>query len=282
MPFIVPLAQAQADYPEYTFVCALTPSEQKAAFHVRDRQGQDLCLKIISPNYDMDRLAREILALQAVNHPNVAAFKEYTFSSKPGRQRHHIVEAFIVGDDLTAHLTPGQPWPRPRASAFFAEMCDGLGALGRKAIVHRDLKPSNVRVRSNGSPAIIDLGLARHLTLADITNTSDGARIGTPLYFAPEQFHGTKHDIDHRTDLFALGVMVYQALVGQHPFWTPNLTVPLSDVVCGSDSHLGVAEFLGLPSQWRLIVARLLAKERANRPKSADQVADILRKIGGV
>lgn len=230
----------------------------------------------------MDRLTREILALQAVNHPGIASFKEYTFSSREGRQRHHIVEEFIVGDDLTAHLHEGRPWSRSQVSTFFASLCDALDVLGKKAIVHRDLKPSNIRVRANGSPVIIDLGLARHLALTDLTSTSDGAAIGTPLYFAPEQFRGTKHDIDHRTDLFAVGIMLYQALVGQHPFWRPTLTVPFSDVVCGSNDHLSVVEFMALPNQWRLIAGKLLEKDRANRPRSADHVAAILRKIGAI
>jgi len=280
MPFVVPLQQAQDDYPEYTFVQALTPSEQKAAFHVRDAGGQDLCLKIISPDYSMDRLTREILALQTISHPNVAAFKEYTFSTREGKQLHHLVEEFIPGDDLAAHLLPGKTWTRNRAATFFAAISDGLDALRQQSIVHRDLKPSNIRVRENGSPVIIDLGLARHLSLADITRTSDGAAIGTPLYFAPEQFQGTKHDIDHRTDLFAMGIMTYQALLGRHPFWRPNLAIPLKDVVCDSDDHLSVSDFCMLPCQWQLVLGKLLAKERANRPSNAGQVATVLRRIG--
>jgi len=279
MPYVVPLPQVQADYPEYTVIGALTPSEQKAAFHVQDAQGQDLCLKIISPNYNMDRLSREILALQAIRHPNVAAFREYTFSTRQGQQRHHIVEEFVIGDDLSNHL--GQPWPRTRAATFFSALCDGLEALASKSIVHRDLKPSNIRVRTDDSPVIIDLGLARHLSLSDLTNTSDGAAIGTPLYFAPEQFRGTKHDIDHRTDLFAVGIMLYQALTGRHPFWVPTLRRPLPDVVCDSQDHLSTAEFMALPDQWKLIVGRLLEKERAKRPTNAAQVAAILRRIEG-
>ena len=258
MPYVVPLPQVQADYPEYTVIGALTPSEQKAAFHVQDAQGQDLCLKIISPNYNMDRLSREILALQAIRHPNVAAFREYTFSTRQG-----------------------QHWPRTRAATFFSALCDGLEALASKSIVHRDLKPSNIRVRTDDSPVIIDLGLARHLSLSDLTNTSDGAAIGTPLYFAPEQFRGTKHDIDHRTDLFAVGIMLYQALTGRHPFWVPTLRRPLPDVVCDSQDHLSTAEFMALPDQWKLIVGRLLEKERAKRPTNAAQVAAILRRIEG-
>jgi serine/threonine protein kinase len=282
MPFVVPIADAAVRYPEYVFVKALTPSEQKAAFHVRDSQGQDLCLKIISPDYDMDRLKREIIALQAIQHPNGATIREYTFSSRQGWQRHHIIEEFVDGNDLFAHIGTGQPWDRPRTATFFAALCDGLDAIGKKAIVHRDLKPTNIRVRIDGSPVIIDLGVARHLTLTDITNTGDGAQIGTPLYFAPEQVQGTKHEIDHRTDLFAVGIMLYEALVGRHPFWTPGQSMSLSEAICHSDEHLSVAAFQSLPPQWQLLVTKLLNKERADRPHSADQAAHILRKIGGI
>jgi serine/threonine protein kinase len=148
--------------------------------------------------------------------------------------------------------------------------------------VHRDLKPSNIRVRADRSPVIIDFGLARHLDLPDLTRTAEGAAIGTPLYFSPEQFRGTKHDIDHRTDLFALGILVYQALVGRHPFWEAGMTFQqLDDAISTSEKFLMVTEFKRLPRQWQLIVGRLLAKERANRPQDAAQVASIFRKIGG-
>jgi serine/threonine protein kinase len=212
MSFHVPIQDAQAAYSEYTFVKALSPSQQKAAFHVTDADGNDLCLKIISPNTNMDRLAREIFAMQAIKHPNIAALKEYTFSAGHQHQRHYIVEEFVSGDDLTRFLAQ-TPWPLKQASSVFSGICDGLEALAEQAIVHRDLKPSNIRIRHDGSPVIIDFGLARILSMADLTNTSDGAGIGTPLYFSPEQFLGTKHDIDHRTDLFPVGVMLYEALV---------------------------------------------------------------------
>lgn len=284
MPFVVPLAQAQAEYPEYTFVAALTPSEQKAAFHVRDQAGADLCLKIIAPNYGFDRLDREIQALQSLDHPNVVSLKEYTFSSKPGHRRHFMVEEFVDGVDFAARLLPGHPWPRPEAANFFAALCDGLSALQNKKLVHRDLKPTNIRVRPNGSPVVIDFGLARHLDLPDLTKTGEGAAIGTPAYFAPEQAdpHGTKHGIDHRTDLFAVGIMLYQALIGRHPFLKPGMTVPaLRDAICTSAEPLQAAEFAALPAEWKLLLAKLLEKQRAQRPASAAQVATILRKIGG-
>jgi len=282
MPYIVPIGDAQAQFPDYSFVKALTPSEHKAAFHVRDGDGRDLCLKLIAPNYSVDRLNREIQALQNIDHPNVVVLVEYTYSSKHQQQRHYIIEQFVEGDDLTARLT-GQPWSRTKVASFFAALASGLEALRRAKVVHRDLKPNNIRVRHDDAPVIIDFGLARHLDLPDITKTAEGAAIGTPAYFAPEQFGGTKHDIEHRTDLFAFGVLLYEALIGQHPFFRPSRTwAELVRAVCQSDAHFTADSFVQLPKQWRLLVRKLLARQRADRPRTAGQVAAIINKIGAV
>jgi eukaryotic-like serine/threonine-protein kinase len=280
--FAITLADAQTQFPDYTFVKALTPSAQKAAFHVRDKHGNDLCLKIVSPTYERDRLDREILAMQTIEHPNVVRLREYTFSSKPGQQRHFIVEEFVDGSDLSDKLKLGQPWPLKEAVQFFAQLCDGLAALRAKGIVHRDIKPQNIRVRSDGSPVIIDFGLARHLGLPDLTKTLQGARIGTPAYFAPEQFDGNKHDIDHRTDLFAVGILLYEATTGEAPFIdsTVHTVAQLRDAVCDRDDHLKRPAFAALEPGLRVLIAKLLERQRAKRPADALQVATILRKIG--
>lgn len=283
MPFVVAIDQARAEYPEYDFVAALTPSEQKAAFHVRDKGGRDLCLKIVSPGFNVDRLQREIIALQAISHPNVVALREYTFSTSNGKLRHYMVEDFVAGHDLTSDLGAG-PWSLEKGATFFLGLTNGMAALRVAGIVHRDLKPSNIRVRADGSPVIIDFGLARLLGLSDLTRTSEGAGIGTPLYFAPEQFTGTKHDIDHRTDLFALGVLIYQAVVGQHPFLLGAVTnmQQLQEAVCQSIEWRTVGSFQTLPRNWQLLIGRLLEKDRARRPQDATQVNAILRKLGDV
>ena len=284
MPFTVPLNVAVAAFPEYTFVRALTPSEQKAAFHVRDQAGRDLCLKLIAPNYERDRLDREILALQSLAHPNVVGLIEYTFSSKPGQQRHYIVEEFIDGQDLRDILKPNQPWPVEQVARLFSAVSDGLFALKTKGIVHRDLKPENIRVKPDQSPVIIDFGVARHLGLPDITQTYLGAGIGTPTYFAPEQFDGTKNDIDHRTDLFALGILIYEAITGESPFFHHTMTTraQLRQAVCESNVHLTKPAFLALDQGWKILLTRLLEKDRAKRPADAEQVGRLLRKLGGI
>jgi serine/threonine protein kinase len=280
-PFVVSISDAHAQFPELTFVRPLTPSAQKAAFHVRDAQGIDLCLKIVSPDYERDRLDREIQAMQLVDHPNVVKLREYTFSSRAGQQqRHYIIEEFVAGRDLAEHLLPGQRWDLTTACDFFAALCDGLAALREKAIVHRDLKPQNIRVRPNGTPVIIDFGLARHLMLPALTRTIDGAAIGTPIYFAPEQFIGTKNDIDHRTDLFAIGIMLYESLVGEPPFLRSGMTLhELQTAVCSSTAHLTRPAFVALDSRAKTLVAKLLEKDRSKRPADASQVAMILRRL---
>ena len=284
MPFSLPLQTAAAQFPDYTFIKALTPSSHKAAFHVKDKDGNDLCLKVVSPTYERERLDREILAMQKITHPNVVRLIEYTFSSKSGQQLHYIVEEFIEGKDLADHLQPGKPWDLQRAATFFGEVCDGLTALKAQDIVHRDLKPHNIRVRPNEQPVIIDFGLARHLTLPDLTQTVLGARIGTPAYFAPEQFDGDKYDIDHRTDLFATGILLYEALTGTPPFWTSQtMTIAqLRDAVCTGTKHLLTPEFGALDKNVRLLITKLLEKERSRRPSDAAQVATMLRKFGAV
>ena len=283
MTFSVTLVDAQAEFPEYDFVEKLTPSAQKAAFHVRDRDGHDLCLKIVAPSYERDRLDREICAMQTVDHPNVVHLREYTFTSKPRQQRHFIVEEFIEGTDLSDKLRLGEPWAIEEAVPFFAALCDGLAALRKKGIVHRDIKPPNIRVRTNGAPVIIDFGLARHLGLPDLTKTLQGARVGTPAYFAPEQFDGSRYDIDHRTDLFAVGILLYQATTGAAPFIdsTVHTVGQLRDAVCERDDYLKRPVFGALERRLQVLIGKLLEKQRGKRPADAAHVASILRRVGG-
>jgi eukaryotic-like serine/threonine-protein kinase len=280
MPFHVPVETARALFPSFEIVSPLTPSEQKAAFHVR-REGKDLCLKIISPHYPMDRLQREVLAMQAINHPNVVRLIEYVFSARQGEQQHYLIEEFVPGSDLSDALKAGKPWPLDRLVGFFGPLCEGLEQLRIRGIVHRDLKPSNIRIRKDGTPVIIDFGLARHLEMSSLTNTEFGAKLGTPMYFAPEQFMGTRRDIDHRTDLYAVGVLMYEAAAGAHPSLTPKMKTmdELSRAVCESEDYIQMKEFAALPERLQSLIKRLLAKERSRRPNSAGMVASLLSRM---
>lgn len=279
MVYEVTIEEASQQYPEYEFVARLTPGAQKAAFHVRNQEGRDLCLKLIAPSYELARLPREVLAMQSVDHPNVARLIEYEFSARQDQQRHFLVEEYVTGTDLSTLLTE-DGWDYGNAAKFFSQLASGLAAIGDAHIVHRDLKPSNIRVRPDMAPVIIDFGLARHLGLPDLTMTAEGAQIGTPLYFAPEQIHGTKHDIEARTDLFALGVLLYQALVGKHPFFVEGMNIDaLFEAITTSLDCFEDESFLALPTNWKSLISRLLAKTRAERPINADQVMRVLHRL---
>ena len=279
MPFQVPIDEARKLFPDYIFVNALTASEQKAAFHVRSQSGADLCLKIVNPNFGLDRLPREVEAMLKVKHPNVVEFVEYSFTVKRTVSLHYIIENFIDGSDLTAEL--GTPWDPTRAAQVFGELLDGLDELKKANVVHRDLKPSNIRMRADGKPVIIDFGLARHLDLPDITKT--GAWIGTPMYFAPEQFTGDRKLIDHRTDLFPVGLLLYYTLVGRHPFENAAGDInTLADAIRGSEDHFSHADFVKLPNSWKIVVKKLLSKQREGRFNDAAQAAAAIRKVGGL
>jgi len=280
MPFDYPIDQARINYPEFTFISALTPSAQKAAFHVQ-RNGEDFCLKIIAPDYGIVRLEREIIALENLSHPNIVRFVEHFNSTVAGQGRHYILEEYVDGTDLAAHL--GSPWSRDRVSNVFSSLCDGLSEIGNHNIVHRDLKPSNIRIRTSGEPVIVDFGVARLLDMTSLTDTPQGASIGTPPYFAPEQFIGNKHDIDHRTALFTLGVILHQAVTGNHPFFQAGMTnSQLQDAVCTSETYKIGPPFVALPGQWQQIINKLLAKSRIDRPYNARQVGRILRSLVSV
>lgn len=279
MPFTVDIDDARKLLPEYTLLAPLTPSEQKCAFHARDATGAEVCVKLISPSTDATRLLREITLLRAVAHPNVVEFVEYVYSVKRDHDRHYIVETFIPGTDLTQRLTA--PWNLAEIQSIFGQLLGGLNALAGAGITHRDLKPSNIRLRPDGTPVIIDFGLARHATTLDITRTSDGAQIGTPLYFAPEQFQGTKHDIDSRTDLFAIGVLMFQAATGLHPFAKQPLRGidQLKHAVCRSDAQFDEVAFCELPQMLQLLLRKLLAKAPEHRPNSPANAAAILARV---
>lgn len=278
MAYIVPIELARKVFPQFSFVRALAPSVQKAAFFVQNSNGDNLCLKIISPEYEKERLERELQALQSLSHPNIAKLREYVYTVKFGEVLHYIIEDYIEGNDLSELIGTQNKWEPRKAIAFFIELLQGLAALKSQNIVHRDLKPSNIRVLPSGSPVIIDFGLARHLNLTDLTTTDFGAAIGTPKYFAPEQFVGTKRDIDHRTDLYAVGLLFYEVLLGRHPYYTNGISAErFQELALGSTSFLMEPDFLALPRNVILLISRLLAKQRVNRPGEAELAVKLLK-----
>ncbi|HMS42086.1 MAG TPA: serine/threonine-protein kinase, partial [Pyrinomonadaceae bacterium] len=158
----------------------------------------------------LSRFHSEVRTARQVSHPNVCR----VFDIGEIDNRHFLSMEFIDGDDLSSLLRRIGRLPSERAIEIARQLCIGLSAIHNAGILHRDFKPANVIIDSKGKARITDFGIAG---LEDDI-AKDELRVGTPAYMSPEQIRGSQ-DVDARTDVWALGVMLYEVLSGILPFF---------------------------------------------------------------
>jgi tRNA A-37 threonylcarbamoyl transferase component Bud32/DNA-binding response OmpR family regulator len=205
---------------------------------------------------------REFQALQALKNPSIVDIFDYGVHE--GRE-FLAMEYFPCGD-LKARLQ--HPISQREALAFVREIAAALRVVHEAGIVHRDLKPPNVMLREDGDVVLIDFGLARSLVSTD-SSTRTGVLRGSPYYMSPEQAQG--HTLDARTDLYSLGVIFYEMLVGAKP----HLGASAMDVL---KQHV-TAPVPVLPAEsaeWQWLLDKLMAKDREQRFASANAVLEAL------
>ena len=182
--------------------------------------------------------------------------------------------AFIKGESLEARIEQG-PLPLKDALGIGRQIAEGLEAAHEQGVVHRDIKPANVMVDAKGRATIMDFGLA-HLTEASRLTKADQT-MGTVAYMSPEQAQGM--EVDNRSDVWALGVVLYEMVRGQRPFQGEYDQALLFEIVHQEPEPLtGVRA--GVPMELEFIVGKCLAKDRNDRPSSAEEIARDLRTLG--
>ncbi len=217
-----------------------------------------------------ERFLREAQAAAALHHPNVCPVHE--IDEVDGKT--FLAMAFLEGESLEDRIAQG-PLSIKEALDIARQVAEGLEAAHEKGIVHRDIKPANVMVDAKDHATIMDFGLAR-LTEASRLTKVDTA-MGTVAYMSPEQAQGM--EVDSRSDIWALGCVLYEMVSGQRPFLGQYDQALLYEIVHEEPQPLTGLR-TGVPVELELLVAKCLEKERDDRYGSAQEVSRDLRKLG--
>ena len=269
----------------YEIVSPLGAGGMGEVYRAKDlRLGRDVALKVLHADVAShpDRLARferEARAVAALNHPNIVVL--HSIEDADGVR--FLTMELVEGQSLDRHIAPGG-LPIARVLDLGIALSDALTAAHEKGVVHRDLKPANVMLTREGRVKVLDFGLAKLVgTDPGATGTraatmaaplsDDGQVMGTVPYMAPEQLRGEA--VDARTDLFALGVLLYELVTGRRPFGGATLADVTSAILRDIPPPLGTVR-ADLPGDLERIVGRCLEKDPERRVQTAKDVRNEL------
>jgi serine/threonine protein kinase len=234
-----------------------------------------VALKFLMPDLVRDpsakkRFLKEAQAASALDHPNICTVHEISESDEGLL---FICMAFYGGENLSARLSRG-PLSVAEALEFVIKVGRGLAKAHEHGIVHRDIKPANIIITPDGEVKIVDFGLAKLSGGTQITRV--GARMGTLPYMSPEQIRGL--DLDHRTDIWSLAVMLFQSLTGQLPFQREYEAAMLYAIVTDAPPLLTSVN-PALPPELEKIITKALKKEPNERYASVQTMVEDLENI---
>ena len=251
-------------------------------YRARDaRLQREVALKILPPALagdpvHVERFRREARAVAALTHPNVVTIH----SVEEAEGIHFLTMELIDGRPLDVEL-PADGYPPPQLLEIGMALADGLAAAHERGIVHRDLKPSNVMIDRRGRVKLLDFGLAKDTGLDGANETETraalthaGLIVGTMPYMAPEQIEARA--VDARTDIFSLGIMLYELATGERPF-SGDSSARLMAAILRDDPRPIVDRRLDLPPAFGRLVSRCLEKRPDDRVQTARDVYNELK-----
>src|SRR5262245_60778148 len=263
------------------------------------RLGRKVAVKLLPAEFTTDngrlrRFAQEARAASALNHPNIITIHEIGEIAIENGSLRYIVTEYVEGETLRQRMAraPQQRIEPPEAIDIALQIAAALSAAHEAGITHRDIKPENVMARRDGIVKVLDFGLAKLTepaapapsflidtqapTLQRVTSTESGVMMGTPRYMSPEQARGEK--LDARTDIFSLGVTLYEMVAGRAPFAGTTTGEVIAAIL--RDAPPSLSEWApDAPRELEQIIGKALRKDRADRYQTASELGIDLKEL---
>ena len=287
----MPLASGVQIVGRFEIIAQLGAGSMGEVYQAHDRKlRRDVALKLLSAalatsQEHLLRFERESRTASALNHPHICTI--YDVGQAPEADgRPYLVMELLRGSTLYEAMASG-PLQLSTVINLGVQVADALDAAHGAGIIHRDLKPANIFVTSRGDAKLLDFGLAAVIAgAADASSTGDGpggpltslgTAVGTVLYMSPEQALGDP--LDPRTDIFSLGLVLYEMLTGRRAFEGRSTTAILDAILHSAPTGLDPTDVSAVPKEVRRLVQRMLEKDREYRPATAAEVAARLRAV---
>ena len=237
--------------------------------------GREVAIKVVTGKLSEDegarvRFLREAQAAATLNHPNIVTV--YDFGEEQGQA--FMAMELLEGQDLRELLAKGTLTDLQGNVAIMEQILDGLAFAHANGVVHRDIKPANIMVMNNFQVKVMDFGIARLETSASMTQT--GIAMGTPNYISPEQLQGKP--VDRRSDIFALGVVLYEFLSHEKPFRGENLSQLIYNII-NFNPPTPVERDENIPMILNRVTMRAIAKDPQERYQRAGELAVELKEF---